>query len=354
MAELDDQEKTEQPTSRRREEARRDGNFAVSRELSSFFMIFSALVVLYFSALWMVTAASDLMQRSFTTLPREMTVKDISGLFQGIGYRFFLIVMPVFLIPVFGAVSYAIQTGFGFTGKGLTPDISKLDPIAGAKRLISIKSVAELFKSILKITVLSYAVYGVVRSEWHTIPFLMDMDVMSTMAYMGKVCFRIMAKTVWVLAVIAALDYIFQRWTYEKSLRMSREEIKEEMKELEGDPFVKARIKSIQREMARKRMMAEVPKSDVVVTNPTHIAVALKYEKDKGGAPTVVAKGAGAIAEKIKELAKKHGVPVVENKPLARALFKIVEIGKEIPVDMYKAVAEVLAYVYRLKGKVRR
>ena len=158
-------------------------------------------------------------------------------------------------------------------------------------------------------------------------------------------------ETAWVLAVIAVLDYVYQRWSFEKSLRMTKEEIKEEMKELEGDPIVKARIKSIQREMARKRMMQEVPKSDVVVTNPTHIAVALKYDREKAGAPVVVAKGAGHIAEKIKEIARKHGVPVVENKPIARNLFRYAEIGAEIPVALYKAVAEILAYVYRLKGK---
>lgn len=353
MAELD-QEKTEQPSSRRREQARQDGSFAISKELSSFFVVLTGLLVLYYSGLWMVTSVADIMKKSFMLRPADLTVRDISGMFKDVSYRFFLVVAPVFFIPVAGALSYALQNGFAFTSKGITPQFSKLDPIAGVKRLFSLNSVVDLVKSIAKISVLSYVVYTVISREWTNLPFLMDMDAMTSMTYIGRISFRIMAKTAWVLAVIAALDYAYQKWTFEKSLKMSKEELKEEMKELEGDPIVKARIKSIQREMARKRMMQEVPKADVVVTNPTHIAVALKYDKEKSSAPLLVAKGAGQIAEKIKEIARKHGVPVVENKPVARNIFKHVEIGKEIPVSLYKAVAEILAYVYRLKGKYRR
>ncbi|MEK7772898.1 MAG: flagellar biosynthesis protein FlhB [Deltaproteobacteria bacterium] len=350
MAELD-QEKTEQPSSRKREQARQDGSFAVSKELSSFLVVLGGLTILYFSGVWMITSAADFMKRSFALRPAELTVRDIGGMFKDVSYRFFLITAPVFFIPVIGALSYAMQNGFAFTGKGITPQFSKLDPIAGVKKLFSMNSVVELVKSLVKISVLSYVVYTVISKEWPTLPFLMDMDVVTSMTYIGRISFRIMTKTAWVLAVIAVLDYVYQKWSFEKSLRMTKEEIKEEMKELEGDPIVKARIKSIQREMARKRMMQEVPKSDVVVTNPTHIAVALKYDREKAGAPVVVAKGAGHIAEKIKEIARKHGVPVVENKPIARNLFRYAEIGAEIPVALYKAVAEILAYVYRLKGK---
>lgn len=353
MAELD-QEKTEQPSSRKREQARQDGSFAVSKELSSFFVVLGGLTILYFSGVWMITSAADFMKRSFALRPAELTVRDIGGLFQDVSYRFLLIIAPVLFIPVIGALSYAMQNGFAFTGKGITPQFSKLNPIAGVKKLFSLNSVVELVKSLAKISVLSYVVYTVISKEWSTLPFLMDMDAITSMTYIGRVSFRIMTKTAWVLAVIAVLDYVYQRWSFEKSLKMTKEEIKEEMKELEGDPIVKARIKSIQREMARKRMMQDVPKSDVVVTNPTHIAVALKYDRENSGAPVVVAKGAGHIAEKIKEIARKHGIPVVENKPIARNLFRYVEIGAEIPVTLYKAVAEILAYVYRLKGKYRK
>lgn len=352
MAE-NDQERTEQPSSRKREQARQEGNIAVSKELGSFFMILGSLLVLYFAGLWMATASAEFMKNSFHIVREEMTVKAVSELFQSVSYKFFLIIMPALFIPVFGALSYVIQNGFVFTGKGLTPDFSKIDPLSGFKRMFSLNSIAELVKSLLKVGVLTYVVYVNVASEWHNIPLLIDMEMMSSVAYMAKVTLSIMTKTVWVIAVIAGLDYLYQKWSHEKGLRMTKDEIKEENKELEGDPVVKARIKAIQRELARKRMMQDVPAADVVVTNPTHLAVALKYDRLKGGAPIVVAKGAGFIAEKIRELARKSGVPVIENKPLARSLFKIVEVGSEIPVDLYKAVAELLAYVYRLKNRIR-
>ncbi|MBI5345200.1 MAG: flagellar biosynthesis protein FlhB [Deltaproteobacteria bacterium] len=352
MAE-NDQERTEQPTSRRREEARDEGRFAVSKELSSFFAILGGLAVLYSTGLWMAMGLVDVMKRSFGPMKGELTVEAASGLFQRLGFKFLVIILPALSIPLIGALSYVIQNGFAFTGKPLSPDFTKLNPLSGFKRLFSLNSAAELVKSILKVSVLGYVVYINVAKEWQTLPFLMDVDAAGAASYIASVSFRIMVRTVWVLALIAAIDYVYQRWQFEKGLRMTKEEVRREMKELEGDPMIKARIKSIQREYARKRMMQEVPKADVVVTNPTHLAVALRYDKEKAKAPLVVEKGAGLIAGKIREIAGRHGVPVVENKSLARTLFKHVEIGMEIPVTLYKAVAEILAYVYRLKGRVR-
>ncbi|MBI5643109.1 MAG: flagellar biosynthesis protein FlhB [Deltaproteobacteria bacterium] len=354
MPEDDGQEKTEQPSSRKREQARDEGSFATSKELSSFLMILGAMMILYYSGSWMFMGMADFMRKSFMVFRGEMTVQNVSDLFGQISYKFFILILPAFAIPLFGAVSYVLQNGFALTSKPLAPDFTKLDPISGAKKLFSIHSVVELVKSIVKVSVLSYVVYKAVDKEWQNLPFLIDMDTTGTLTYISKISFTIMTKTLWVLAVIAALDYIFQRWNFEKGLKMSKEELKEEMKEMEGDPIVKARIKAIQRELARKRMMADVPKADFVVTNPTHLAVAVKYDKSKSSAPIVLAKGAGVVAEKIREIAKKHGVPVIENKPLARALYKSVEIGKQIPAELYKAVAEMLAYVYKLKSKFRR
>ncbi|HXI09529.1 MAG TPA: flagellar biosynthesis protein FlhB [Thermodesulfobacteriota bacterium] len=353
MAEQE-QDKTEQPTSRRREQARQDGNFAVSKEVSTLFVIMGGLVVLYFCGLWIVTGASDFMRESFSrTFGGELTVKDLSGLFSHITFKFFLVMAPVLLIPVFGAASYIFQNGFSLSEKPITPDFKKINPISGAKKLFSLNSVAELVKSVLKVGILGYVVYVNVAREWTTMPHLIEMETVSSLSYIARVSVTIMTKTVWVLVLIALIDYVYQRWNFEKGLRMTKEEVREEMKDTEGDPNVKARIKSIQRELARKRMMQDVPTADVVVTNPTHLAVALKYDKAKADAPIVVAKGADLIAEKIREIAKKHRVPLVENKPLARTLFKSVEVGKEVPVSLYKAVAEVLAYVYRLRSKVR-
>ena len=355
MAEGDSQERTEQASSRKRDQAREDGSFATSKELSTFLMIAGSTAVLYFSAVWMYTGLADLMKGSFKLLMKgELTVKEVSGLFSMVSYKFFVIILPALAIPIFGALSYILQNGFALTTKPISPDFSKLDPLSGAKKIFSTQSLVELAKSIVKISVIGFVVYKAVALEWQTMPFLIDADVFSVLSFVGSMTFKIMMKTLWVLALIAIVDYAFQRWSFEKGLMMSKEELKEEMKETEGDPIVKARIRSIQRELSRKRMMAEVPKADVVVTNPTHIAVALKYDKEKANAPIVVAKGADLIAEKIREVARKHGVPIVENKPLARTLFKAVDIGKQIPADLYRAVAEILAYVYRLKNRARR
>jgi len=353
MAE-NDQEKTEQPSSRRREQARQDGNFATSKEISSFFSILGAVMVLYFSGVWIFMGIADFMRKSFYTFGGELTVEGALGLFSDVSYKLLILILPAMAIPVFGALSYVVQNGLNFTTKPITPDLNKINPLAGVKRLFSINSIAELVKSIMKLTIITYVVYGTVKAEWMTLPFVMDMELVSALAYMGTISFRIMVKTVWVLALIAGIDYLYQRWSFEKGLRMSKDEIKEETKETEGDPHVRARIKSIQREMARKRMMQDVPTADVVVTNPTHLSVAIRYDRSKSDAPVVVAKGAGHLAMKIRELAAEHKVPLVENKPLARHLFKHTEVGMQIPVDVYKAVAEVLAYVYRLKGKFRK
>ncbi len=346
-----DQEKTEQPTSRRLEEARQEGKFAVSKELSSFFVMLGALLIFYFAGLWMTTGMAELMKSSFTPFNAELTAGSAFDLFQRVSLKFLLIVAPVLAIPLLGAIAYLVQTGFGFSGKPFEPDMARINPVTGIQRLFSLNSVVEVFKSIIKVSILGYVVYANVKKEWFNMPFLVDMDVSASVFYIARVSFSIMVKTVWVLAVIAVLDYAYQRWEFQRGLRMSREEIKEEAREMEGDPLVKSRIKSIQRELARKRMMQDVPKADFVVTNPTHLAVAIVYDRKDAKAPKVVAKGAGYLAEKIKEIAKKHNVPVLENKPLAQSLYKLVEVGTEIPASLYKAVAEVLAYVYRLKKK---
>jgi len=346
-----DQERTEQATSRRREQARQEGNFASSKEVSTLFMVGAGVLVLYFAGLWMFSGLADVMRKCFHLYRGELTVRELHAIFKDLSFSFLMIIAPALLIPILGAVSYVLQNGVNFTAKPLAPDFKKINPLSGFKKIVSVNALAELVKSVLKISVLTWVVFVAVRKEWANMPMLIDMEVAASFAYIAKVSFTIMVKTVWVLVVIAVLDYAYQRWNFEKGLRMSKEEIKEEMKETEGDPIIKARIKSMQREMARKRMMADVPKADVVITNPTHIAVAIRYDREKGNAPVVVAKGAGFVAEKIRELARKSAVPVLENKPLARTLYKTVKVGMEIPASLYKAVAEVLAYVYRLRKR---
>jgi flagellar biosynthetic protein FlhB len=203
----------------------------------------------------------------------------------------------------------------------------------------------------MKLFIVSYVAYVTVKGEIDGLPSLMDRSIGDITVYMGEISFKIILRTSWVLLVLAVLDYVYQRWEYEKGLKMSRQEIKDEFRQTEGDPLIKARIKRIQREMARKRMMAKVPKADVVITNPDHIAVALEYNQLKMSAPVVIAKGAGFIAERIRELARQNNVPVIENKPLAQVLYKMVKVEQVIPENLYRAVAEVLAYVYGLKER---
>jgi flagellar biosynthetic protein FlhB len=203
----------------------------------------------------------------------------------------------------------------------------------------------------MKLCIVGYVAYVTVKGEIDGLPSLMDRSIGDITVYIGEISFRIILRTSWVLVVLAVLDYAYQRWEHEKGLKMSRQEIKDEFRQTEGDPLIKARIKRIQREMARKRMMAKVPKADVVITNPDHIAVALEYDQMKMSAPVVVAKGAGFLAERIKELARQNNVPVIENKPLAQVLYKMVRVEEVIPENLYRAVAEVLAYIYGLKEK---
>jgi flagellar biosynthetic protein FlhB len=218
------------------------------------------------------------------------------------------------------------------------------------KRLFSLRSLAELVKSIVKILFVAAVAYLMIKQDLDLIPTLTRQSVLDIFVFAARVAFKICFNVCLALVVLAILDFAYQRWEHEKSLRMTKQEVKDENKQTEGDPKIKARIRSIQMETARQRMMAAVPTADVVITNPTHLAVALRFDAARMIAPQVIAKGAGHVAERIKQIAAENDVPLVEDKPLARALYKIVEIGNTIPADLYKAVAEVLAYVYRLRG----
>ena len=264
-----------------------------------------------------------------------------------------MVLLLPFMVTVLlaGIVGNISQNGFYWSTKPLTPNFSKLDPLKGFKKLVSLRSWVELAKSVFKLVIIGSVAYVMVRREADAMPALVHLQVSQILSYAAKVAFKIILYTTLVLVILAVLDYIYQRWQHEKELRMTKQEVKDEFKNTEGDPKIKARIRSVQRDMARRRMMEAVPEATVVITNPTHLAIALKFENDFK-APMVVAKGAGHLAEKIKAIAQAHKVPIVEQKPLARTLFKSVEIGDFIPVELYRAVAEVLAYVYRLNGRL--
>ena len=351
MSEGKDQERTEQATPKRREDARKKGQVAQSREIPSAFVLSGALGVFFFAGAWMFWRISEIMKGVFRNIGSfQFQAASIYNFLQEVCWELFLTMMPLMsLVLIAGVGANLVQVGFMINSESLSPKLSKLDPVKGIKRMFSLKSFAELVKSLVKILLVGGVAFLMVKGEAEVVPYLMQMCVQDILDFAGRVTLKIWFFTCLVLVVLAALDYAFQRWQHEKDLKMSKQEVKDETKQREGDPSVKAKIRSIQREMARRRMMNEVPGADVVITNPTRLAVALKYKAEGMAAPQVMAKGAGFIAARIKEIARENDVPIVEQKPLAQALYKVVEIGDYIPVNLYRAVAEVLAYVYGLK-----
>ncbi len=343
----DKSERTEPGTSRRREEARKKGQVVRSREITTTAVLFASVIILYFYSQYMLNQLADVMDRFLSgSGTYNLTQESLISLIIEIGKGIFITIAPLIIaIPLIGIVSNILQTGWFVSTESISPNLSKINPLDGAKRFFSTTAVAELVKSLLKLAIVSYVAYVTLRAEVENVPLLLDTDTNGIFIYLGKISFKVLLRSCWVLVVLAVIDYVYQKWEYEKSLRMTKQEIRDEMKDIDGNPMIKSRVRSVQREMARRRMMAEVPKADVVITNPTHFAVALKYDSKEMAAPIVVAKGQGLIAQKIKEIAKENRVPIVEDKPLARTLYKLVEIGSPIPEKLYKTVAEILAYV---------
>jgi len=353
MPESGGQERTEKATAKRREEARRKGQVAQSREISSVLILLTAMGFFYFAGSWMFWNITEVISGVYERLGtlRLEAVSDVSAFSIEIFKKVFLILIPFFApVMIAGIAGNIGQIGFEMHGQPMRPKLTKLNPITGMKKFVSLKALVEMVKSIFKILVVGGIAYGVVIKETTKFPGLMQREVGEILFFIGHVAFKIFFFVCLAFIVLAAIDYLYQRWQYEKDLKMTKQEVKDERKQSEGDPKVKGRIRRVQLEMARRRMMEAVPQADVVITNPTHLAVALKFDAASMVAPAVVAKGSGHIAERIKETARNHQVPIIEDKPLAQALFKMVEIGEFIPAELYRAVAEVLAYVYRLKG----
>ncbi len=352
MPEESFQEKTEPASPRKRREAREEGQVAKSTEVSSTVVLLFGIVSLRIFSGHIMGSLTNVFEWVWSRLHIfEFTLDQMPGyIFSGLIFLV-LVLGPLMITLVIAALaSNLLQVGFMFSGKAITPKYSKIDPLKGIKRLFSMKSLVEVAKGIFKILIVGYVGYITIRSELATYPYLIDQSIAEIVHFVGIMSYKLGIRTCMVLIVLAALDYAYQKFEFEKSLRMTKQEVKEEYKRTEGDPMVKSRIRAIQRERARQRMLSDVPEADVVLTNPTHLAVALKYDAEKSGAPVVVAKGARLIAEKIKTIAREHNVPVIENKPLARLLYKTVKIGADIPMELYQAVAEILAYVYKLKN----
>ncbi len=348
--------RTEKATPKRRSEARKKGQVARSVEVNSALIILALFVAIRAFGQNIYTSLSDLMRFFLSSSASyDLNEKTVASLFLSLALLFLKIVLPIALVAlVVGVTANIAQIGFMFTSKPLVPDAKKINPLSGASRLFSGRSMVELAKSSLKLIVIGFTAYSVIRGRYAEIVTTLDMDMWDTVATFGSILYDIGIRIGVTLLIMALFDYMYQRYSFEKSIRMTKQEIKEEYRQMEGDPQVKAQIRRKQQEMAAARMMQAVPTADVVITNPTRLAIALKYDTETMAAPKVVAKGQRLIAEKIRELAKENNVPIVEDKLLAQSLFKTVEVDREVPYDLYKAVAEILAYVYQLNRGVKR
>lgn len=351
-----DAEKTEKATPKKRKDAREEGQILQSREISSAFILLLSFLGMKIFGKYMFENLMKFMSYTFSlidNLDGLFVMDNIMANFLSIIVVFLKIIGPIVLLAfVAGLISNYIQIGFLFTTKPLKPKLNRINPIEGFKRIFSKRALMELLKSSLKILIIGYTTYGFFKKKINTILNLGNMEIEDMLVNFSKLSFEFGMRIVGVLFFLAVLDYFYQWREYEKNLMMTKQELKEEYKQTEGDPLIKSKIREVQRKMAFSRMLQDVPKADVIITNPTHIAVALKYDKDLYIAPFLLAKGADLIAENIKKVAGENNIPIVENKPLARTIYETVEIGDIIPEDLYEAVAEVLAYVYSMKAEI--
>ncbi|MBL8643668.1 MAG: flagellar biosynthesis protein FlhB [Rhodospirillaceae bacterium] len=350
----DSDDKTEEPTGKRLSKAQEDGDVPISREVGHLLMILAILVAVGTMIPWIMKDLIGLL-RAFIERPHVMhtdieSMRDL--LVQMIWRVGLLLAMPISMFMIIGLISTLGQVGFLYTPKKIMPKLSNLNPIAGAKQLFSTQSLVEAGKSMAKIAIIITVLGAMVVPSLRHPDQIIDQDLVTTIGQTQTLVVMLLFFTAIVMGVIAALDIAYTRWSHKEKPKMTKQEVKDEHKDMEGDPKVKGRIRAIRLERHKKRMMANVPKATVVITNPTHFAVALKYDMDSMAAPTVVAKGADYLALRIRQIADQHEVPIVENPPLARALYAAVEVDQEIPAEHYKAVAEVIGFVMRLKGKL--
>lgn len=353
-----DSEKTEEATPKKKSEARKKGQVPQSVELSTVCTLMVGFMVINAFSNGFITRIYEYLRHSFSAdmLNKELTDLSVHNLFTTSLLFVLTCFIPIGIFVLLGGVAaHLLQTGWLFTTETLKLRFDKLNPIAGFKRIFSPKSLIQLLKAVFKLSIVAWVIIGTYRNQ--ALP-LAELSLLApslqTAAKIWRIIFNMIIRICLILLVLAILDYMYQRFEYRRSLRMTKQEVKEEHKQAEGDPLIKSKIRQRQRQMAMRRMMQQVPKADVVITNPTHLAIALLYDENKMTAPQVLAKGEGFIANKIKELAKEHRIPVVENKPLARMIYKTVEIGDFIPSNLYQAVAEVLAFVYNLRKKHSR
>lgn len=344
-------EKAFQATPRRRQDARKKGQVFKSTEIVSALMLLGFIALLKYWIPSMIAKMQSLFPYVYG-LSHEWTPLSISSLMTSLLWIGIQIVGPIFIVGALIAIgTNYLQVRSLFTIEPLKPQLSRISLISGAKRMFGVRAWVELAKSLFKVIVIGYFLYATIRDNFEVFPAMARLSVGQGAAFIGQLLINLGWKIAIAFVFLALFDYLYQWWDYEKNLKMSHEELKQEFKQTEGNPQLKAEIKRKQRAMSMRRMMQDLKTADVVVTNPTHFAVALRYDPKENSAPYVVAKGADEVAQRIKQLAKEYGITTMENKPLARALFAQTEIGQGVPADLYKAVAEVLAFVYRLKRK---
>ena len=345
------QEKTEAPTTKRREDARRDGMVALSREVTAAAML--GTFALFFTIAGRYTLEN--LQRVWRLGFENVIAADLT---PGTAYRVFLayvlplapIIGGLFIVLMVVALGAAVfQVGIIFNPLAFKAD--RLSPFTGLQRIFSSNGLVELLKSLFKMGVIGYVTYATLQQDMANVVSISQLSIPGILAFNFNLLGTLLIRVTMAMVILAVLDYLYQRWNFEQRIKMTKQEMREELKQTEGDPQLRARVRQVQREMSRARMMQNVPKADVVVTNPTHYAVALMYDREVMTSPRVVAKGADFVAERIKAVATENKVPLVENRMVARELYAQVEIGEQIPEQFFRAVAEILAFVYRLKGK---
>ena len=357
MAEVDGQEKSEQATGKRLNDSRDEGKVSKSAEVNSLAIFTTGLLMVFLTQGYIGSRLSEFTIKIFKSLDNLNVNRDFLQNFSKECLFFFLATIA----PIFGAlvavalIVNIVQVGFKVTFKAITPKFSKFNPLTGLKRIfVPTHSFVEVAKSLIKLVIIGSFTYGVLSELVLKASMLAELTIPEVISYMIQAAYTLLWRITLVYALIAAVDLIHQKFKFKKQLMMTKQEVKEEHKQTEGDPQIKARIRKVQFQSAKNRMMKSVPKADVVITNPTHYAVALRYDLNKDSAPRVLAKGVDELAQRIKALAAENGVPIHEDRELARALYKYCNIGDQIPANLFKAVAQILAYIYKLKNTKKK
>lgn len=353
-------EKTEPATQKKLDDARKKGQVAKSREIANAFGLLALFLLIKFWVGSMGTQFLELFSLTYNKMPEMVTFwngylpqQDMRVMFQNMLLRILLILAPIFIVALIVAIGSDIwQVKWQLSPEAMKPKFSKISPVSGFKRIFSVNSVVELIKSLAKIFLIGYICYSYVMDHKENLFLLYDMPLMQAIQLVAEMVVDLGIRISLVYMILAFADYAYQKFKFNKDMMMTKQEVKDEYKQSEGDPKVKGRIRQKMQEASRRRMMQNLPTADVVITNPTHYAVAIKYDPEEADAPIVLAKGADYLAAKIKEVAKENKIEIVENKPLARMLYANVDVGKTVPPELYQAVAEVLAFVYKIQGKI--